>query len=319
MDILDTLRFVRGAVSSKDLVPEMKHFAIENGTVRAFNGNIALSSPIDFDVDCMPKALPFISAIGHCEDVVSLGMTEAGRLRIQSGKFKAFIECINGESPHMKPQGQFIELDGAALVKGIKKLSPFVGNDASRRWVNGILFRGQSAFATNNVCLAEYWLGVEMPFVVNIPMAAIKELIRVKQAPSHAQLNENTITFHYPDGRWIFSTLYETEWPDLSKILDQPSQQEAVPAGLFEGLDIVKPFVEKSGLVYFIDGEIRTHQEDGMGASYKVDGLHGSGIFHINMISLLKDEATSIDFKLYPKPLLFYGDRLRGAIVGYRA
>lgn len=318
MDILDTLRFVRGAVSTKDLVPEMKHFVIENGTVRSFNGVIAICSPIDFSFDCKPKAVPMVNAIGHCEDVVTLGMTDGGRLRIQSGKFKAFIECIDGETIHLLPEGQEVQLDGEALVKGCATLLPFVGNDASRPWTNGILLRGQSAFATNNVCLAEYWLGVSMPFTVNIPMAAIKEIIRVKKPPTHAQISQTSITFHYEDGCWIRSQLYETNWPDLSKILDRPSHQQAVPDNLFSGLATVKPFVDKRGLIHFVEGEIRTHLEDGLGAGYQVEGLPDKGVYHIAMLSLLDGVAKTVDFTLYPEPLLFYGENLRGAIVGLK-
>lgn len=318
MDILETLRFVRGAVSTKDLVPEMKHFVIENGTVRSFNGVIAICSPIDFAFDCKPKAFPMVSAIGHCDEVVTLGMTDGGRLRIQSGRFKAFIECIEGETIHLLPEGKEVPLDGEALVQGCKTLLPFVGNDASRPWTNGILLRGQSAFATNNVCLAEYWLGVDVPFTVNIPMAAIKEIVRVKQIPTHAQISDHSITIHYEDGCWIRSQLYETDWPDLSKILDRTSHQRAVPENLFEALTTIKPFVDKRGLVHFIDGEIRTHLEEGLGAGYQVDGLHGDGVYHISMLGLLEGVAKTVDFSLYPEPLIFYGDRLRGAIVGLR-
>lgn len=319
MDIIDSLKFVRGAVSTKDLVPEMKHFAIQDGTVRAFNGVIAISCPIDFDVTCMPKAAPLVAAIGHCEDVVSLGLTAGGRLRIQSGKFKAFIDCIEDPTEvHGRPTGDMVDIDGEVLLQAFRVLKPFIGSDASRPWVNGILLRGQSAFATNNVCLAEYWLGVDLPCTINIPQKAVDELLRVKAVPVRAQLCHHSVTFHYADGRWIRSQLYETNWPDLQKVLDRPSEPQPVPPGLFEGLSVIKPFVEKQGLVYFKDGALRTHQEDGLGAVYEVAGLHGEGVYHIGMLSLLDGAATAVDFTLYPQPLTFFGDRLRGAIVGLR-
>lgn len=319
MEILDTLRFVQGAVSSKDHVPEMKHFSIENGRAQAFNGLIAISSPIDFSVDCKPKAVPLIYAIDRCEEVTSLALTTNGKLRIQSGAFKAFIDCLDGETPNIQPQGENVALDGNLLLEALQRLSPFIGKDASRPWVNGILLRGQSAFATNNVCLVEYWLGVDLPFVVNIPMAAIKELLRVKKPPSHAQIDSNSITFHYEDGCWIRSQLFETSWPDLTRILDKPSVQAPVPARLFEALETLKPFTDINGRIFFSEERVFTHQEEELGADYKVEGLQGKGIYRIEMLRLLEGVATTIDFTLYPEPLLFYGERLRGAIIGYRA
>ena len=44
--MLKALKFVQGAVSKKDLVPALTHFRIENGTVRSYNGMLALCTPI---------------------------------------------------------------------------------------------------------------------------------------------------------------------------------------------------------------------------------------------------------------------------------
>lgn len=314
--MIDALKFVQGAVAKRDFIPEMKHFVIEDGHVRAYNGMMALSSPIDFNINCKPKAEPLVRAIASCEDVAALGMTAGGRLRIQSGGFKAFIDCIDGEVPRSLPEGQEVRLDGEALLQAMKVLSRFVGNDAARPWTNGILLRGQSAFATNNVCLAEYWLGVELPFVVNIPMKAIDEVLRVGQPPTHAQLSTHSITFHYTDGRWIKTQLFETNWPDLSKILDVASNPAPVPEGLFEGLRTIKPFADKVPYVHFSGDEVSTHQDVQLGASYKVEGLAGAGVYHIKMLALLEDVATAVDFSRYPQPITFFGDRLRGAMLG---
>ena len=316
IDVLSALRFVKGAVSTKDLVPEMKHLVIDTGTVRAYNGVLALSSPIDFDVDCKPKASTFVSAIGNCREVTTLGITPSGRLRIASGSFKAYVECVEGPTPHLLPEGEEIAIDGERLLKAVRILTPFIGNDASRPWVNGLLLRGHSAYATNNVCLVEYWLGAHTPFEANIPIHAIKEMDRIGTAPTHVQISNNSISFHYPNGQWIRSQLYSTEWPDLSRVLDRPSTQVPVPAGLFEGLEAMRTFTDRDDLVYFGRGGINTSQQEGEGASYAVPDLHPEGIFKAGMLRLLDGVATTADFTQYPQPTMFQGDNLRGAIIG---
>lgn len=311
---------MRGAVSTKNLLPELKHFIIKDGTVCGFNGTIALSSPIDFAIDCAPLAVPMVQAIGNCGDVTGLAVTEAGRLRVVSGKFKAFIDCVDmRDIPPQHPEGEVVAFDGAAMLKAIEKLTPFVGNDASRPWSNGLLLRGQSAFATNNVCLVEYWIGSKLPFTVNVPMTAIKEMVRIGVPPTHAQLCEHSMTFHYEGGSWLRTVLYETNWPDLSKLLNAPATPVAVPPELFTALATVKPFVAKDNRVYFRNGSVCTSERDDIGASFAVDGLVSDGIYNINMIALLEGVAEKIDLAAYPAPLLFYGDKLRGAIVGQRA
>lgn len=314
--MLKELKFVQGAVAKKDLLPAMTHFRIENGTVRAYNGALALCSPIAVDLDCIPKAEPLVKAIGMCSDTITLSMTPGNKLRIVSGNFKAFIDCVDADTTHVEPAGEMVEFDGELLLKALKTLMPFVGDDASRPWTNGVLLRGQSAFATNNVTVVEYWLGTNIPFVVNIPRAALKEMLRVDEAPTHAQLEPSSMTFHYTDGRWIRTQLLVTTWPELTEILDKPSSAIPIDTRLFEGLETIKGFADGVGRVYIKDETLSTSPNAGEGATYDVPGLAMEGLYQIQMLNLLKGVATHADFGLYPKPCLFFGDRLRGAIVG---
>lgn len=318
--MLKELKFVQGAVAKKDLVAAMTHFKIEGGHVRAFNGRLALSSPINFDLDCTPKAEQLVKAISQCGETIVLSVTAGNRLRVQSGKFRAFVEMVEGDTLHPMPEGQIVNFDGEQMLKACQILSNFVGNDASRPWTNGVLFKGQSAFATNNAVLVEYWLGTPFPFVINVPLDCIKEMLRVDEAPTHAQIHERSITFHYEDQRWIRSQLLETTWPEemITQILDAPNNAKPIPPDLFEGIDTLKGMADATGKIYIKNGMLQTHLEEFTGGVYEVDGLDFEGIYSMQMFALLKGIATSADFTLYPGPCLFFGDRLRGAIIGMR-
>lgn len=319
--MLKELKFVQGAVARKDFLPAMTHFRIESGHVRSFNGFMALSSPIPFDIDCTPKADVLIRAISNCNETITLSLTPAGKLRIQSGKFRAHVDLIDGPTPHVEPAGERVNFDGQVLLDAFKTIYGFIGDDASRPWTNGVLLKGQSAYATNNVCLVEYWLGVETPVVINIPAAAIKEMLRIDEPPTYAQMDRNSVTFHYTDGRWIRSQLLETNWPFelMTRVLDvrNHTATEIVPE-MFEGLETIKGFTDDLGRVYIKDGVLRTHLEEELGANYTVDGLSINGLYQEKMLSLLKGVATHADFSRYPEPVLFFGERLRGAVIGMK-
>lgn len=317
--MLKELKFVQGAVAKKDLLPAMTHFKIENGHVRSYNGKMAISSPIPFDINCTPKADQLVKAISQCEETVTLGITAGGRLRIQSGKFRAFIETVDGDTPHPQPEGETVLFDGEQMLLACKTLYDFIGNDASRPWTNGILFMGQSAYATNNVCLIEYWLGSPFPFVINVPRDCIRELIRVDEPPTHAQITERSITFHYSDDRWIRSQLLETTWPDLTKILNVQCNPVPVSPDLFAGIATLKKMSEGTSRIYLRKGLIRTHLEEFTGGVYEVDGLESEGCYNISMFSLLAGVVKTADFSLYPAPCMFFGDKVRGAIIGMRS
>ena len=314
--MLKELKFVQGAVAKKDLLPAMTHFCIEDGHVRGYNGKMAISSPIPFEINCNPKADQLVKAITQCEETVTLSMTEGARLRIQSGKFRAFVETVEGDVPHPLPNGEDVMFDGEMFLEACKILYDFIGNDASRPWTNGMLFMDQSVFATNNVCLIEYWLGAPFPHTINVPRDCIREVIRVNEPPTHAQYDEGSITFHYDNGRWIRSQLLEITWPDVTKILDVESAPKNIPEGFFDGVEALYRLAESK--IYIVNGMLKTHLEDFTGGVYEFDNLDFEGCYNIEMLGLLKDVVTTADFSKYPEPCLFFGDRLRGAIVGIR-
>lgn len=316
--MLKELKFVQGSVAKKDFVPALTHFAIENGTVRGYNGTLAICTPIPFDIACKPKADPLIRAISNCEETVQLAMTAGGRLSIKSGKFKAFIDCVEGDTAHVMPTGDSVAIDGDTVLQAFKIIAPIIGDDASRPWSNGVLLLGESAFATNNVVLVEYWTGMKIPEPINIPRAAIREMLRINEAPISVQMDANSITFHYTGDRWLRTQLLATTWPDLRRVLDKPSNATAIDDRIFDAMDTIKPFCDKMGRVLFVPGCVATHEDELEGARYEVDGFNHTGAYSFEMLKLLKGVATSIDWGTYPSACMFFGERLRGAIIGMK-
>ena len=317
--MLKELRFVMGAVAKKDLLPAMTHFRIEGGTVRSYNGTMAISSPIALDIECCPRADAMVKAIASCQEATMITVTPNGRLSIRSGKFRAIVDTIQGETPHVEPEGAPLAFDGPALLEAFKVLEPFIGTDASRPFTNGVLLDSGSAYATNNTCMVQYWIGGAFPLRVNVPRAVVREVLRVGEAPTHGQVTPDSITFHYTDGRWIRSQLLNTEWPmDLiSKLLDQPSNPTVVPADFFTGLSTIRNLADGASRVYMTDGALRTSTDPDEGAAYEMD-LPSEGLYNMHMLALLEGVVNSVDFTLYPGPALFFGDKLRGAIIGMR-
>ena len=156
------------------------------------------------------------------------------------------------------------------------------------------------------------------PITCNVPGIAIKEMLRIGKPPTRMQATETSISFHYEDERWIRSSLYDTDWPDIGKILDVPSMPVPFDERIFEALDVVKPFVDNLGRVYIQDQKLMTHLEETEGASFDLEGITYKGVFQRDMLLLLKGIAKQADFTLYPKPCIFYGDNIRGAIIGMR-
>ena len=318
--MLTELKFIMSSVARKDYVPGLTHVVIENNTIRGYNGKLAMCAPIPFDLKCKPKAAPLYAAIRNCGESISLSMTPAGRLSIRSGAFKAFVDCTEEEAMHVLPEGERIAINGEAFLEAMKRVEPFIADDASRPWSNGVLLKGQSAFATNNVILVEFWMGGDtFPLTINFPRDAVKEVLRVDEAPEYAQANDTSFTLHYASGRWIRTQLLSTEWPDLARVLNREAKPLPLPDGFFEGVEAIRPFTDKMGSVYFESQMLCTSLVEGEGASATVPGFDSPGRYVADMLLKLRELGQiTIDFSAYPDPCIFYGDRMRGAIIGMR-
>lgn len=313
------LNFVKGAVARKDFVPELTHFNISDGRIVGFNGDMAISSPIGVDIRAKPHAQTFIKAVNSAQEEVALSLTQAGRLSLKSGKFRALIDCLPDNAERFViPEGEVIEI-GENFLDCIKTLSRFQGVDASRPWSSGILLRSGSALATNNICLVEYWHGTTLPFPVNVPRQAITEIIRIGENPKKVQATRNSISFHFSGNRWLRTQLLNTEWPEqVDRILECEGRPKVVAPGLFDALETLKPFVDDNARVFFTAQGIATSFEPEKATTVDIEGLHAGACFHHAMLSLLDGVADKIDFSTYPKPCKFQGDKLRGVIVGLR-
>ncbi|QJD54343.1 DNA polymerase III beta subunit [Aminobacter phage Erebus] len=322
--MLDALRFVASAVAKKDFVQELTHFKIQDGRVTGFNGIVALSTDIDVDLDIQPNAAKLISAVKACPGTIALNMTPAGKLAVRSGSFKSFVDCLQEEHAYfVYPEGDSVEL-GPNFLDAITAVSPVMSVDASRPWAMGVKLRGASAFATNNVMLVEYWHGTDLPFDMVIPAVAVNELIRIGEKPTRVQITDRSISFWFGEKRWMRSALLEgASWPTdrMAQILDASTgaQQEFHPE-FFESVAKLKPFLGESGSVYLSADKISTsqHEDEGTSVDVPATGMLEMQAYHHHQLMILGEVAKTIDWTAYPRPCMFQGGALRGALVGQR-
>jgi hypothetical protein len=320
--MLDALRFVQGAVAKKDYVPALKHFRIENGRVTSYNGVIALSAPIDLNLNVTPRADQFAKAIATCDNEISLTVTPTGRIGVRGGGFRAFVDCTDLPFPMVMPEGLEIQLKNP-LLYALNDVWPFISDDASRAWSQGVLFSGNSIFATNNVILIERWLGADFPFEVNVPRDAIAEMLRIGEEPYSVMLKENALTLLYRGGRWLRTQLLTTEWPGARLILDRAHDGDAdarmqpVPEGFFLALEKLSAFLGEANRIYLGGGALHTSLGVDDGASVDVP-VRGQNIFNYKMLRSLEGAVTRWDLDGEGKHCPFIGTMLRGVMIGMR-
>lgn len=318
--MLKELKFVQGAVAKKDFIPALTHFSIRNGVIKGFNGSLSLCAPIPIQLDVNPRAVPFVKAIQSCKgETVQLSVTPTGKLSIKAGKFKALVECSPESFPDVEPEGEWINLDGINILPPLKSLLAYTGEDASRKWAMGIMFRGSKAFATNNIIIMEYDLGIEFPVEINIPKTAVAELVRIGQPPIGMKLTDHSVTFMYSEHHWVKTQLYDLTWPDIEKVLNRDADYVEIQEEWFDAIETVSPFVDESNRVYFKDGTITTSTEGSAGGTIELEQFPYEGVYNYKYFLSLKGLVSHISLSSYPSPVLFKGTNVRGVIAGMRS
>lgn len=319
--MIDALKFIQGALKSNTIVPELEYYQIVGGRVTGYNGYMALSSPIDLDIEAKPKAALFHKALQACGDTVTIDKTPGGRLTIRSGAFRAYIPCTEAEIYEATPQGDVYPAP-EGLVAWCKKLLPIISQDASRPWAMGMNIHSGKLEVTNNVTIVQGWLGHQLP-TLNCPRFAVAELARIGVDPVRIQVCPASITFHYENGRWLRTQVLSSEWPTelvrdiFSRVAGATPQP--IPPGLFEGLKKIAPFVPaETTRVKFKEGMLETGDGEA-GAAIKVEGLQEGPIFSSRVLELLEGLMETADFSTYPDPCPFYGPSLRGVVIGMRS
>lgn len=322
MSVEKALRFVLGAVARKDHVEALCHVEIAGGKAIAYDGMLSMSTPIEIGLHVRPHARSFLKAIQACRDgdAIALHVTPAGRLSIKAGNFKALVDALPTDTPMDQPlpEGDMIELPKGVL-DSIRTLAPLMSVDASRPWARGLLLCGKSTFATNNIILAQYWHGADFPREVIVPADAVNEMLRLNMQPTHAQMTENSITFHFEGDRWLRTALVDGEWPHerISAMLDQGGNCIDLPQEYFEQVARLKPFVDTDqGIRLYPEYVTTSASEDEKGARIEYSLPGAAGHFNIQQFLALEGIAKKIDFSTHPRPCYWQGGLARGVIIG---
>lgn len=322
--MLSDLNIVKGAVAKKDLSPVLKHLLIRNGWVTATNGRLTITTHIPEleGLDVIVPADKFIAAVNTAGSP-KFKITDAGRLSISGGKFRALVPLLpETVFPLPTPTGETV--DSSGFIEGLNLVYEFMGKDASRLWSCGILFHKGWVYATNNTAIARANVGWSGPSV-NVPAFLIDELLRIKKKPVGVQMAHNTVTLKLEDNVWVNSVLLPGGWPNAKALFDRTSfdQLAPVPEELEEAISNIVQFCPDKRLpkIYFRDGAVSTDQ--GVhSASYVVPNLPDSIWRAEPLLALLsgsKKSPLSCDFSQYPAPCPWRRENgSEGLIIGLR-
>lgn len=318
--LYQALKFL-SAVTKDVGEPYETHVHLQNHLATAHNQLLAAGHPIEEELYAFPNNLKMLAALSKCgQNNIAITQLDNQRLAIIAGRFKALVPCIDPASFSVPIPDNSIAIINDRFRVALDIVAPLANEDAFKVHLNSILLNGHSMIATNGAILFECWHGINLPPDIAVPKAFQKALSKVEYKLVGFGYSRSSITVYFENGSWLRSQLMADKWPmqTLNQILNKECNLQPMPTDLYVGLDAIKPFAEE-GIVYFEPGKMIAKGE---GATYEIDNLPPGPIFSIKNLEMIKNHARKVDFfSAGPgdtSMMMFYGDDIRGAIMGMR-
>lgn len=322
--LIGALKFVSVAQKLSQ-IPFSDYCFIGNRRVVAFDGLLAAGAIVDNDLSACPHSQTLLTALQKCGAALAITQLASGKLSIKSGSFKAAVNCSQPDQMASPPEPDApIAPLGDSFKEAVSALAWIVAEKGDRFIECSMLFRQNTAIATDGKVAQEYWHGWNMPEIV-LPYTAAIAVVKSGKTLKAFGYSGYTITFWFEDDSWIKSQLYLDKYPNVDKVLENPCVPQPIPEGFEEALKSVADFTGQEGSVIFDSVGIRTSAEDNNGAEYEIGGFPNA-CFNIEYLQSIASFAKSADFKVAASyiseggsgALAFFGDKTRGALAPMR-
>lgn len=304
------INIVRGAVAKNEALPILTHIHVYNGRVQASNGRIVIDTPCPKfkDMNFTVSLKDFVLAIDACDNDPNIVVKES-KLTITSGKFKANITMLPEAYPVVINDISVANKTNVKILELMKRLLPFVSDNANKAWSCGIFFDKNNAYATNSVVLVTS--KCDDIGSVNISSECVEEIIRIGMEPTHILSEPNHISFFFEDETWIRATTLNTNWPNVEPFIPKS----------VEGIEITDEFRADLKRVALFSKDNRIHFSangisDTTGEIVVQDYDLFDSWFNSQYIKSVCNIADRICLSTYPKPCGFIGENIKGMIIG---
>jgi len=305
----DQIQWIARALPKKTILPVLNHINIENGRATAYNGEVALSVPVEIGFSARVEGKRFADAIKMADGKIAISQLDNGSVVVKSKGLTVKVPASSDLFPEFPVSSPMYTVP-FPIRQALDALRRFIAEDNARPMFRAIMFRGKSMFASNNVTIAEYWHGVDTNFNFAISCETVEAILALKEEPSHMEIGNSWVRLHYSNGGWLHSSHTES-WPDMSRFLDGDwTSLKPVPLGLWKALERVRPFCGELGRLTVSRGVLAAQD-----ASAEVDDLVGQGHYTAKHLSQLEGVATYANFGT---PLLWYNDKMRGVTYGFK-
>lgn len=267
-ELLDALKFVSQA-SAKKGTPGQTHCRIENGMLRAFNGEICIGIPVREDLQgACPHTFNLIDALSKIEGSVSITLVSEHELCVTSGNLSVSVGCSEVETPTPNPNVYHIS---DTVKDALAFVAPFPRGDTNNLVRSSVLLQSGSAVATCGMVVGEYWHGQDLPTML-LPKPLAKVVGNAPFALSGFGYDGKTATFWFDNGAYVFCNILEANYINYRQVMDTELRPAKIPKGFFKALNVFSKSYDDDICEFNEAGILARPKNSNVNSLYKVGG-----------------------------------------------
>lgn len=290
-------------------------YIVREGSIYARNQALQAGVAMDSEVAFSVPADELDAALARMQQVESITVEE-GSIQLKAGRLRATIKLNQDEPPPLPLMPTRWLPCPKNLVEALALARPFIGE---RGWSQGIRLMNGRVTAMCNIAGIDVVVdGLQLEPVL-LPDITAAFLI-AQGAPSEYAAADGSLTFRWPDGRWLRAQLLTDKMPDVDIILGPADSPCPVPitadwrqayedaAALSDGVISLTPdaLLAARGAAH-TRIEIQTPVHEGHLSHWTA-----------KVIGPIIACAAEWNPAAYPQPAVFRAPGLRGVVMGIR-
>lgn len=271
------------------------HCIIEDNHITAFNGIVALSTPIVDELRCCPHTELLYKAVKMGGGKAAFQLLETGHLRVKVNTAQITIPCIERRLLNPVQPDPPTVLVGNGFLTALEIVA-VLAKDTDEKVVNAsVLLQNGSVIGSAGFLMLEAWHGFAMPTLegVAIPKMFITALSKAGKAVDKLGHSPNSITVWFEDGTWMRTQIYADAWPKLPPLFSREYNYAPVLEGLMDAIANTMSF-GSSTVVYLGRDEIRADRKNSDLAIVQMPGLPPYGNYDGELLMRVREYMKMI-------------------------
>ena len=315
------IEWLEDALATKDSTPAMTYYMVKDRMMLATNGRMVAGFPCDVDGEFLVPGEELSKILRRLPDEPTFKVN-GDRLTLRSGRFSGTLHLLPAEQWRFPVMEEVKwEKFPPTILPIFKDLRPFISESAVHRWSLGVAIDDGWCFGTNNFALAGAPFPVGVGMKALIPTWVVDFILGRTEGLEQWATTEHFMAFKWRNGAWMRSTLIDVEFPAQARTMIQnaPFGTQTVSQDYRKAVTRIADLSDtETAIQIFADRVEGKTARSAVSEKLTSEIPEGSpfSMWGVKFIGPVIAAAKSWSPALWPAPVPFTGERIRGYILG---